>query len=91
MNKCGTIDAEYRGEERYSKLSLAYANSDEEKQINDAIAEITPQFSIQPQIYTSNISGGRKVIIIEYHDDYDRDAGVVFEKLMKKLDIKECT
>lgn len=89
MNKCG-IDAEHRGEERYSKLSLAYANSEEEKLINDAIAEITPQFSIVPQIYTSDISDGRKVIIIEYHDDYDRDAGVVFEKLMQKLNIKTC-
>lgn len=89
MNKCG-IDAEYRGEERYSKLSLAYANSEEEKQINDAIEEITSQFSLKPQIYTSQVSNGRSVIVIEYHDDYDRDAGVIFEKLMKKLDIKEC-
>lgn len=89
MNKCG-IDAEYRGEERYSKLSLAYANSEEEKQINDAIEEITSQFSLKPQIYTSQVSNGRNVIVIEYHDDYDRDAGVIFEKLMKKLDIKEC-
>jgi len=45
-DKCG-IDADYRGEERYSKRSLACANSEEEKQINDAIKEITPQFSIQ--------------------------------------------
>lgn len=90
MNRCG-IDAEYRGEERYSKLSLAYANSDEEKQINDAIEEVTSQYSIKPQIYTSGISDGRKVIIVEYHDDYDRDAGEIFEKLMKKLDIKECS
>lgn len=36
MKKCG-INVEYRGEERYSKLSLAYANSDEEKKVNDAI------------------------------------------------------
>jgi RNA binding exosome subunit len=90
MDKCG-IDADYRGEERYSKLSLACAGSEEEKKINDAIEEITPQFSIQPQIYTSKTSDGRKIIIIEYHDDYDRDAGTIFEKIMKKLDIKECS
>lgn len=89
MDKC-SIDAEHRGEERYSKLSLAYANSDEEKRINEAIAEITPQYSLVPLIYTSKTSDGRKLIIIEYHDDYDRDAGAVFEKLMKKLDIKTC-
>ena len=89
MAKCG-IDAEYRAEERYSKLSIAYGSKDEEKQINDAIKEITEQFSITPQIYSSEISNGRKVIIIEYHDDFDRDAGVIFETLMKRLDIKEC-
>jgi len=90
MDKCG-IDAEYRGEERYSKLSLAYANAEEEKKINDAIEEASAMFAIKPQIYTSGISDGRKVIVVEYHDDYDRDAGEVFEKIMKKLDIKECS
>lgn len=90
MDKCG-IDAEYRGEERYSKLSLAYANSDEEKKINDALEEATSKFDIKPQIYTSNISDGRRVIVVEYHDDYDRDAGNVFEHIMKILDIKECS
>jgi len=89
MDKCG-IDAEYRGEERYSKLSLAYANGDEEKKVNDAIEEAISKFAIQPQIYSSNINDGRKVIVIEYHDDYNRDTGKIFEQIMKKLDIKEC-
>ncbi len=90
MNKCD-IDAEYRGEERYSKLSLAYANSNEEKKTDDAIEDVTSKYDMKPQIYISNISDGRRVAIIEYHDDYDRDAGKVFEQIMKKLDIKECT
>ena len=30
MAKCG-IDAEYRGEERYSKLSIAFGTQEEEK------------------------------------------------------------
>ncbi len=89
MDKCG-IDAEYRGEERYSKLSLAYANSEEEKKVNDAIEEVISQFEVKPQIYTSNINDGRKVVVVEYHDDYDRDAGQIFEQIMKKLDIKKC-
>ncbi|PHR58890.1 MAG: hypothetical protein COA44_01735 [Arcobacter sp.] len=90
MNKCG-IDAEYRGEERYSKLSLAYANAEEEKKINDAFDEVTSKYTIQPQTYISDITDGRKVLVIEYHDDYDRDAGTIFEEIMKKLDIKECS
>jgi len=89
MTKCG-IDAEYRGEERYSKLSLAFGTQEEEDRVNAAIKDITAQYKIQPQIYSSDISNGRKAVIIEYHDDYDRDAGVIFEKLMKILDIKEC-
>lgn len=90
MAKCG-IDAEYRGEERYSKLSIAFGTQEEEKIVNEAIEGIISQYKIQPNIYSSTISNGRKAIIIEYHDDYDRDAGVIFEKLMKILDIKECS
>ncbi len=91
MSPCAcTIDAEYKGEERYSKLSLAYATEEECQQINDAIKEITPSCSLTPSIYNSDVSGGRKVIVIEYHDDYDREAGDVFEKLMTKLGIDKC-
>lgn len=89
MKKC-SIDAEYRGEERYSKLSIAFGTEDEETRVNIAINEIISQFNIKPQIYSSDISDGRKAVVIEYHDDYDRDAGVIFEKIMKTLDIKEC-
>jgi len=89
MTKCG-FDAEYRGEERYSKLSIAFGTQDEEDQLNKAIDDITTQYKLQPNIYSSKLSNGRKAIIIEYHDDYDRDAGVIFEKIMKTLDIKEC-
>jgi len=89
MAKCG-IDAEYRGEERYSKLSIAFGTQEEEDRVNTAIKDITSQYKLQPHIYSSDISNGRKAIIIEYHDDYDRDAGAVFERLMKTLDITEC-
>ncbi len=90
MKQC-SIDAEYRGEERYSKLSLAYADADEEKRINSAIEEATNKFpGVEPQIYTSKTVDGRKLIIIEYHDDYDREANQVFEILLKRLDITVC-
>lgn len=86
-----SIDAEYKSEERYSKLSLAYNTPDEYKDIENAIAEFSPLCSLEPMIYTSDISDGRKVLVIEYHDDYCREGGVVFESIMKKLDIKICT
>jgi hypothetical protein len=85
------MDAEYHGEERFSKLSIAYTTEQDRESIEKALAEITPNSDLVPNIYTSDISNGRKVLVIEYHDDYDRDAGKIFEELMKKLDIKICT
>lgn len=90
MSVC-SMDAEYKSEERYSKLSLAYHTPQEYQTIEDAIAEFSPLCSLEPVIYTSDVSGGRKVIVIEYHDDYCREGGIVFEKIMQKLDIKICT
>ena len=89
MSTC-TIDAEYKGEERYSKLSIAYANDTEKKQVNDAVDQVIPNHDIQPECHTSDISGGRKVLVLEYHDDNDREAGKIFEEILKILDIK-CT
>jgi hypothetical protein len=89
MSVC-SIDAEYRAEERYAKLSLAFANDDEYQLINDAVEEMTALLTVQPQLYTSNISNGRKVLVIEYHDEDHREVGEVFEKIMKKLNITSC-
>lgn len=86
-----SMDAEYKGEERYSKLSLAYGTEEERQLIEKAISDITTQYDLTPQIYVSDIANGRKVLVIEYHDDYDRTAGAIFEKMMKQLGIKECS
>jgi hypothetical protein len=85
------MDAEYHGEERFSKLSIAYTTEQDRVNIEKALEEVTPDSELTPNIYTSDISNGRKVLVIEYHDDYDRDAGKIFEKLMKKLNITICT
>lgn len=88
MSTC--IDAEYKSEERYAKLSLAYKGDEQHQQIEVAINECTPLCELTPNIYTSDISNGRKVIVIEYQDVTDRTAGEVFENIMKKLQITEC-
>ena len=85
-----TIDAEYKGEERYAKLSLAYSTEDEHQRIEEAIKNYANSSDLEPQIYNSDVSNGRKVIVIEFHDDYDRQAGNIFEKMMKELKIKHC-
>ncbi len=89
MSIC-SIDAEYRAEERYSKLSLAYSNDEEYQTINAVVEEMTALSDLTPHMYTSNIANGRSVLVIEYHDDNDREAGKIFDKIMKKLNITSC-
>ncbi len=84
------IDAEFRSEERFSKLSLAYEGEEEKQRVHSCIEKIIKQHKIQPETYTCGISNGREVLVIEYHDDMDREAGDIFEDIMKKLDITEC-
>ncbi len=84
------IDAEYKGEERYTKISLAYSTEEQYKQINDALAKVHAEHKLDRSVYLTDAANGRKVIVIEYHDDYDREAGEILEKLMKLLDIGHC-
>jgi len=84
------IDAEYKGEERYTKISLAYSTQKQYKEINGALEKVHKDYSLEQNIYESDIANGRKVIVIEYHDDYDRQAGAIFEELMKTLQIDHC-
>jgi hypothetical protein len=84
------IDADYKGEERYTKISLAYDTEEQYKEINAALAQIHAEHKLDRNVYLTENSSGRKVIVIEYHDDYDREAGAIFEKLMKMLNIEQC-
>ncbi len=89
MKQCN-IDAIYHGEERYSKLSLAYKTEQEHQDIEKAISEATKDFALTPQIYTTPVSNGKRVIVIEFHDDYDRNAGEIFDKMLNILGIECC-
>ena len=85
------IDAEYRSEERFAKLSLAYTTDEEKKKVHDCVDRITAKNSTQPETYTCSISGGkREVLVVEYHDDMDRTSGAIFEAIMKELCITNC-
>ncbi len=87
MGQC-TIDAEYKGEERYSKLTFAYETEADKKLIDDALDEVTPKYEMKPHLYQTDRSNGRKLLVLEYHDDYDREAGKAFEEILKILNIK---
>lgn len=84
------IDADYKGEERYTKITLAYDTDEQYREINEALAKIHEDHPLERNIYLTQNSGGRKLIVIEYHDDYDREAGAIFEELMKTLNIEHC-
>jgi len=84
------IDAEYRSEERFSRLAIAY-NGDEEKQcVCDCVEYITAKHSMKPETYTTKVSNGKEVLVIEYHDDNTREAGAIFEEMLKALKITCC-
>lgn len=84
------IDAEFRSEERFSRLALAYKGDEEKNKVDSCINEIIAKYSIKPEIHTTAISNGREVLVIEYHDDMDRKAGEIFEEIIKFLDITVC-
>jgi intracellular sulfur oxidation DsrE/DsrF family protein len=84
------IDAEFRSEERFSRLALAYKGDEEKKRVNACIDSVTAKYSLKPEVHSTAISNGREVTVIEYHDDMDREAGEIFEEIIKTLDIKVC-
>ncbi len=85
------IDAEFRSEERFSRLSLAYKGAQEKQRVAECIDEMIKKYTLKPEIHTTSVSHGREVLVIEYHDDVDREAGRIFEEIIKSLDIKECS
>jgi len=84
------IDAEIRSEERFSRLALAYETEKEKECVNDCIEKITAKHPMEPETYTTKVSNGKEVLVIEYHDDSCRESGEIFEEIIKTLDIKIC-
>lgn len=84
------IDAQYRSEEKYAKLSIAFEGKEESSLVCSTVEEIVAKYKIQPEMYTCNISDKKDVLVIEYHDDGDREAGDIFEEIIKTLKITEC-
>jgi len=84
------IDAEFRSEEKFSKLSIAYEGKEESELVCCTIDNITSKYKIQPETYTCTISNNREVLVIEYQDDNDRESGPIFEEIIKALNITKC-
>ena len=84
------IDAEFRSEERFVRLAIAYLGDEEKALVVNTAEKIVAKHAITPETHTSSIAKGREVFVIEYHDEYNREAGAIFNEIMKALDIKEC-
>ena len=82
------IDAEFRSEERFSRLALAYECNEEKQSVCDCVEKIIAKNSLKPETYTTKVSNGKEVLVIEYHDDICRESGAIFEEIIKALDAK---
>ena len=84
------IDAEFRSEERFSRLALAYESAAEKECVNECVSRLTAKHHTEPEMYTTKVSNGKEVLVIEYHDDCNREAGDIFDAIIKQLEIKVC-
>ncbi len=84
------IDAEFRSEERFSRLSLAFSNKEEREKVVSQVEEIINKYPLQADIHFADVANGKSVMVIEYHDDINREAGDIFEEIIHKLNIKSC-
>ena len=81
------LDAEFRSEERFSKLSIAYESDEEKKKVNLEVEKVMAKYSMKPELYTTLVSNGKEVLVIEYADDVARESGAIFEEIIKALEI----
>jgi len=83
------IDAQFRSEEKYLKLSLAYEKEEKEK-VSSCVEKIIKKYDTKPETYISCNSKGKEILIIEYNEDTNRDAGKIFEEIISSLNITQC-
>ncbi len=84
------MDAQVKSEEKYAKLSIAYEGKEESQLVCSTVDKIIAKYNIKPETYTCNISDKKDVMVIEYQDDIDREAGDIFEEIIKTLNITVC-
>jgi len=85
------IDTEFRSEERFTRLSIAYDTAQEKECVTAHVNSIIAKHELKPEeIYTTKVANGKEVLVIEYHD-CDREAGDIFEEIMQSLHITCCS
>ncbi|RUM45275.1 MAG: hypothetical protein DSY46_03360 [Hydrogenimonas sp.] len=85
-----TITAIHSHEERYQKLELLYRNQEEKEKIVQAINQLSWRSECQVEISCVDEGENHGFVCIEFHDDYDKEAGPLFDTLLEKLGISRC-
>jgi mevalonate kinase len=83
------IEAIHHSEERYSSLTLVAFTEDQKSQIQEVLNTRQDLNRENIQISESKIDEMLETTI-EYHDDYDKESGIVFDQIMKKLKVEVC-
>ena len=86
MNNIGAI---HHSEERYASLTLIAYSTEQRDQIKYVLDKQNPEKDENINITESEVDNILETTI-EFHDDYDKKSGAVFNKIMDSLNIDEC-
>jgi hypothetical protein len=80
-------------EERYAMLEIKFFSEEQSKAINSVVTKAIKYFEVSPDIIVEHDANNKNegIYIIEFHDDYDKESGDFFEKIIKDLDIGQCS
>ncbi len=84
------MDAIFRSEEKFFRLAIGYDTKEEGELVSSTIENITSKYTIQPETYICDEPNNRKLHVTEYQDDTNRESGVIFEEIIKALNITKC-
>jgi len=93
MDRCEQIVANVRMEERYAGMSLVFDGSDAlRKEIDEAIEAVCKETGLEPTVFDNadTDNAHHEAFYLEFHDEVQRDAGMFFERLLKRLGIDHC-
>jgi argonaute-like protein implicated in RNA metabolism and viral defense len=90
VNSQDSIEAIHYSEERYASLILIAKDQEDIRNINNALKKVSKTHNIEPRVCITD-KGNKTEFNIEYHDDYDKESGDVFDEILKELDITHCS
>ncbi len=85
-----SITAIHSREERYAKLELLYRSPKERESILDVIEKTPLPKGSNIEVSDTVEESGNGIVSVEFHDDYDKEAGPLFDTIIKRLGIDRC-